>query len=473
MLCRPMWANTICFVFLVFIVLPNTAQAMRTPPLILAIQTENMSFFRQLVRGDTDVNVINAIGRTAAHYAVEKNDLRALQQLIDRGADVNVADKHGKTLLDLWQRHENKEMLELLQAAGAQPAEEQQSTEEELPAEDQPLATEIRTEPDDVSTEPDDVSTEPDDVSTEPDSADEGQDLWQAAASNDVDEVKRLLAEGADAQAKKAGKAPFDVAVEAGHDALAAILLRAAAGIDGKDEKSWTPLHWAIVADDWDLVQEFLAKGADIHTGRRQSALDVAKMMGSETKLSEAFIKIVGEKGIDAAVAGATLKIIGGIDGKDGNGWTPLMWAIFADDWDLVRELIADEAKIYETNKLNALHIAKFMGSEAKLIEVLVAERGVNVEVSGTPLLIRVALEGDTDTAKLLLDHGADINVRDKYGRSLLGEAASGGLIDVVRFLVEQGADIETQSRDGSTPLIHAASAGEVDIVRYFVERGG
>ena len=146
--------------------------------------------------------------------------------MIEKGADVNIADKHGKTLLDLWQKHKDKEMLALLQEAGAQPAEGQQTVEE------QQLATE--------------ASTEPDDVSTEPDTAGTAQDLWQAAASNDVAAAKSLLAEGADAQAKNwRGKVPFDVAVEAEHAALAAILLKAAAGIDGKDERGWRPLHWA------------------------------------------------------------------------------------------------------------------------------------------------------------------------------------------------------------------------------------
>ena len=38
------------------------------------------------------------------------------------------------------------------------------------------------------------------------------------------------------------GKVPFDIAVEAEHYALAAILAKAAGGINGKDKKGWRPL---------------------------------------------------------------------------------------------------------------------------------------------------------------------------------------------------------------------------------------
>ena len=365
----------------------TTAQAVRTPRLILAIQTERMSFFRQLVRGDTDVNVINAIGRTAAHYAVEKNDLRALQQLIDRGADVNVADKHGKTLLDLWQRHENKEMLELLQKAGAQPAEEQQP------------ATEISTEPDDVG---------------------KAQDLWEAAASNDVAAAKRLLAEGADAQAT-----PFDVAVEAGHDALAAILLRAAAGINSKDKQGWTPLMWAIVALDWNLVRELLAEGADIVAGDRPNALDVANMMESEEKFVETFVAV---KGTDYNI-----------------GSTPLlMWAA---------------ARGY-------MNTVKFL-----------VEQGTDINAQdeyGNTALIRAARNGDMDKVKFLVEQGANINAQDKGGKTALMWAARERCTKIVKLLVELDADIDAQDKDGYTASSWAAFntyTGILDILRAAKEQ--
>ena len=181
-------------------------------------------------------------GRAATHYAVARNNQKALKLLLNNGADTNLADNDGHTPLDLWHVHENKAMLELLHAAGAKPL-----------------------------------------------------DLWQAAANNDRLSAERLLAVGADAKAENdAGKVPFDIAIEAEHYALAAVLAKAAGGINGRDKKGWRPLHWAIFADAWDLVREFIREGAVLSLGRAQNALDVAKLMESEAKLIEVFYRREG-----------------------------------------------------------------------------------------------------------------------------------------------------------------------------------
>ena len=173
----------VCFCIL----LHCTAQAkvVRTTPLIQAVQSGHMPLIRQLIRGGTEVNVIDAWGRTATHYAVSRDNQKALELLLSNGADANLADNDGNTPLDLWYKHENKEMLELLHAAGAKPL-----------------------------------------------------DLWQAAADNDRATAERLLTAGADAKAENdADKVPFEIAIEAEHYALAAILLKAAVGINGRDKK--------------------------------------------------------------------------------------------------------------------------------------------------------------------------------------------------------------------------------------------
>ena len=75
----------------------------------------------------------------------------------------------------------------------------------------------------------------------------------QAADNGDRAGAELLLAAGADPKEKKHHgestdsrkldfKTPFHIAVEAENYTLAAILLRAAQGINGLDEQGWTPL---------------------------------------------------------------------------------------------------------------------------------------------------------------------------------------------------------------------------------------
>ena len=102
---------------------------------------------------------------------------------------------------------------------------------------------------------------------------------------------------------------------------MAAILLKAVAGINGKDEKGWRPMHWAIVADEWDLVKAFVREGADIFAGRQQqSGVDIARQMGSEAQLIEAFIAV---KGVDATLEG--ISYLDTLIGAARNGQTDLV----------------------------------------------------------------------------------------------------------------------------------------------------
>ena len=120
--------------------------------------------------------------------------------------------------------------------------------------------------------------------------------------------------------------------------------LKAMHGISNKDIISWQPLHWAIVADDWDIVHNLIRDGTDIDVGYRQNALDIAEMMESEKKLLDA---IVENMGMNVSVIATTLKLkaMHGISNKDIISWQPLHWAIVADDWDMVREFLAEDFK--------------------------------------------------------------------------------------------------------------------------------
>lgn len=68
--------------------------------------------------------------------------------------------------------------------------------------------------------------------------------------------------------------------------------------------------------------------------------------------------------------------------------------------------------------------------------------------------LTTVALErGDKDILARLCDYGADVNITDELGQSLLHLACEKGDCDWIRQLVEAGADVVARNREGNTPL--------------------
>lgn len=73
---------------------------------------------------------------------------------------------------------------------------------------------------------------------------------------------------------------------------------------------------------------------------------------------------------------------------------------------------------------------------------------------------------------KLLLDNGADTEVKDGSGRTALSHAAVSGRPDVAACLLDRGADLEAMDNTGKTPLVTAVKSGKVDVVRLFLRRG-
>lgn len=81
--------------------------------------------------------------------------------------------------------------------------------------------------------------------------------------------------------------------------------------------------------------------------------------------------------------------------------------------------------------------------------------------------LIRASESGDTDLLKTLLesDNNANINTRDRYGRSLLILACEKGHEDTVQLLIARRADLNSRClREGATALIRNASLGNATI---------
>ena len=63
--------------------------------------------------------------------------------------------------------------------------------------------------------------------------------------------------------------------------------------------------------------------------------------------------------------------------------------------------------------------------------------------------------QGGTDILKILLRHGAQINISDKMGITPLIVACQYGNHYLVNFLLQNGADVDICSLDGNTPLHH------------------
>ncbi|CAK7210845.1 hypothetical protein SBRCBS47491_000916 [Sporothrix bragantina] len=99
---------------------------------------------------------------------------------------------------------------------------------------------------------------------------------------------------------------------------------------------------------------------------------------------------------------------------------------------------------------------------------------GVEAAIQTMPKSLLVAsCFGLNNVVELLLDKGADVEVKDNCGMSPLSFAAEGGHEAVTRLLLEKGADVEAKDNyDGWTPLLLAAKQGHEAVARLLLENG-
>lgn len=147
------------------------------------------------------------------------------------------------------------------------------------------------------------------------------------------------------------------------------------------------------------------------------------------------------------------------------------------DTAEVARHLKADPKLATSWNDFGwtPLHLAAFSGSSETAR--LLLERGADVNLRAktkfrnTPLQAAL-LPGQYETAKLLLEHGADPNVRQSKGFTPLQEAALLGRRDLVDLLLAHGAELNSRADDGRTAVTEALRGKHTELAGYLRSKG-
>ena len=94
----------------------------------------------------------------------------------------------------------------------------------------------------------------------------------------------------------------------------------------------------------------------------------------------------------------------------------------------------------------------------------------MSYEEGGYTCLMEAAFNGHLDVCRLLIDKGAHIEAKNRYGRTPLHYAAANGHLEIVRLLCDRGADIEAHDDDGCRSLHYSAYYGHISIVKELLE---
>ncbi len=147
------------------------------------------------------------------------------------------------------------------------------------------------------------------------------------------------------------------------------------------------------------------------------------------------------------------------VNAAQGDGTTPLHWAVYRLDPELVQALLANGARPDVTNRYGSSPLGEAVKTaNIELVEMLL-DAGADVDApneDGQTALMLSARAGSLEVAELLVRHGADVNARETWrGQTALMWAADAQAADVVGFLIDNGAEVNVQAlaHDWSTQI--------------------
>ncbi|HJT87000.1 MAG TPA: ankyrin repeat domain-containing protein [Bryobacteraceae bacterium] len=424
-----------------------------------AVKNGDRGAVRQLLARHAGVNAPGADGTTPLAWAVEADDLETAKLLLHAGADAGKPNRYGVTPLWLAATNRDAAMIDALLQAGANP-------NAALPGGQTVLMTAARTGNAEAV---DLLLARGADVHAREKTYGETA-LMFAAAENHAEAVKALVAHGAEVNARSAALeypkdrfglegvvtilphgswTPLMYAARQGARAAAAALIDAGADLNLTDPDGTSALVFAILNGHYDTAALLVEKGANPN--------------------------IADTAGMAALYAAVDMNTLGEIYGRPSRPSTSKLSAL-----GLMQALLAHGANPNAQLKSPTLQRAHTPG-EGTLGE-------------GTTPLMRAAKNGDSAAIRLLLDHGADVSIRQKNGATALMFAAGLGrgvgvfakdygteadLLEAAKVLVAHGADVNAISGAGQTAMHFAAQAADAnlpvpsdDMVRFLAAHG-
>ena len=223
--------------------------------------------------------------------------------------------------------------------------------------------------------------------------------------------------------------------------------------VNYKDDRNWTPLHWASTSDNLEVVKCLIENKANLEAKDflNNTPLHLAIKDGNPE-----IAKVLIENGAD-------LNTIGG-----GNN-TPLHLAIKNGNPEIAKVLIENKPNLEAKDLSNntPLHLAIKNGNP-EIAKVLI-ENKANLEAkdlsNNTPLHLAIK-NGNPEIAKVLIENKANLEAKDLSNNTPLHLAIKNRNPEIAKVLIEKGADLNAKGEFDNTPLHSALRYGHLDIAK-------
>ncbi|XP_053992410.1 protein phosphatase 1 regulatory subunit 16A-like isoform X1 [Hylaeus volcanicus] len=227
--------------------------------------------------------------------------------------------------------------------------------------------------------------------------------LLEAAARNDIDEVRRLLKKGVNPDStNEDGLTALHQCCIDDNEEMMKLLIEFGANVNAEDSEKWTPLHAAATCGHLHLVKNLIARGANLLA-----------------------VNADGNMPYDICEDEKTLDCIEGEMARRG----------------VTQELIDETRASIEVLMLRHLQHVASIGGDLEYKD----------HQSATPLHIAAA-NGYLRVVEFLLDQHVSTDVEDNDRWQPVHAAACWGHLEVLELLVQNGADLNAKNKHDETP---------------------
>lgn len=467
---------------LILLLWVNTVSADGPKNLADAMASGNRIQALQLLAEKTDVNAVQSDGTSALMYAVYQGDLELVKKLTKAGADVNLSNEYGAGAMGEAAVLGDTKILKALLKSGGDA--NWANLEGETPLMVVARAGNVKAAKLLLRYKAD--------INAKEGWGGQSAVMW-AAAQSQPEMLKLLVSKGADVNAhgtarlwdrrtlseprpkdmSKGGFSPLLYAARSGCTSCVKILAKGGANLNAVDPDRVSPLNLALINLHFETAVALIEAGADVNQwdlfGRAPlyNALDLHTLPtggrpdipSTDTVSGYDVAKLLLERGADPDMQ---LKLRPpyrnavfdrGSDNSLSNGATPLMRAARAADNDSVKLLLQHGA---------AVDLPNFRGHTPLMVVS-------GIDWAAEPTRGRYKTEEDSlETLRILLDAGADINART-------GDPARRPRVQVTDN--ERGAGLQPAIRgaaniDEQNALHASAKLGWNKIVKFLIDHG-
>ena len=438
----------------------NQTDHMGRTPLIFSVLGDQYECALLLLKAGAKIDETDVDNRTALHWACYQGNQKLVKLLLSKGADHNLQEKELRTPLHLSTFHDNTKVIQALLRCV-------KGKEIDTPDNNQMTALCWCVYHDRVESTRLLLKHGASPASFDKDF----RTVLHWTSTNKDPTILKLLLEHIKDKDKQQlnfedskGQTLLHMAVGQSNISLVEYLVSLPeTKLNSRDQLERTPLHWAAILKEVDMVRLLLHHKAEHSVGDKNGIrpLHYAVQSGSLETVE--------------AMLNSNANII---DEPADDQRTALMWASVKGN-DQIMKLLLDkkcsDVNAVDVNEQSALHMCMQSGHLQSVKVLIDAGADVNM-VDGKhhiPLFYACA-SGHADVVTELIDRGSDKQLEDKdlEGRCPLHYAAMVDRTDIIKILLRRQLDPNTQDNAGCPPLHFAAYGGFVHSMSALLENG-